>query len=1193
MAYLKSLELAGFKSFPDKVNISFTDGICAIVGPNGSGKSNICDAIRWVFGEQSAKTLRGDKMEDVIFGGTQTRKPVGFAEVTLTLDNTSGMLKSDYSEISVTRRYYRSGESEYFINRSPVRLKDVHELFMDTGLGRDGYSIIGQGRIAEILSQKSSDRRQIFEEAAGISKYRYKKLESERKLKVTEENLLRLSDIISALSERVGPLEIQSKKAKQYMSLRDRLRELEVTLWLNSSDKIKENEKKFKQDISDIKSELELKTKEASDSEMLLEELYNKQREADIDINTKRTEIQNLKLEIQKRENDITVMKNTVERNTADIMRLNVQSEARRDKSADNNALIKAARERIFSLNCEFEKKNDELNSLISSGGNAAKISSDKLYEIDDIRGKIEEKTEEISGIREKISSLESKIHVRLSQQSNAHDTILLGEKQIDELSLRVKEAESEIEQIKADFSDARKAYASENEALLSVETTLQSYEAKLSFIQKTEAGAQARLSMLTELQNELEGFSNSVKFVMRQSKAGKLSGIEGTTADLFSVDERYTTAIEIALGGAIQNIVTKDEESAKTAIQSLKDASRGRATFLPLTSVRGNVQNFGAITSCKGYIACAAEVIKNDKKYDLVFAYLLGRTALFDNLDNAVAASKKTGYRTRIVTLDGQTINAGGAMTGGSFNKNTGILTRTGEIARLKQECKTRAEEMERLKVSIEESKLSAAKQRSSVQTLMEKSTSLETYLSKKKSELEYLIKSLDDAKVRQSELKAQSLGAAGQMKRDEDEKAKLSLLLTKENIDLDSLRQRLSHTQNEYAMLELDSKQFDKKISDTRLSTELIKKDIDSVKLQLESYERQSGELLRENENFRSDLKRLKRENEELEDKILKETETIGHMNRSSADKDAKLSHMISDKFSLDKEATLLSKKSKELSQRIGELERELVRLETKLESSLSELELIAQKLWDSYELTPVTAEKYRMPREDISQSKAQSLASDLKRQINALGNINLDAIDEYIEVKEKLDFLKSQTDDLVKAKESLESIISGLTRRMKEIFTEQFKLINKNFSETFTELFGGGRAWMELEDEHDVLNCGIEIHVQPPGKNVKSITLLSGGEQAFTAIAVLFAMLKIRPTPFCVFDEVEAALDEVNVTRFARYIESFKDRTQFVVITHRRGTMEFADMLYGVTMQEKGVSKLLSINVRDVAKQMNILQ
>jgi len=1193
LAYLKSLELTGFKSFPDKVNISFTDGVCAIVGPNGSGKSNICDAIRWVFGEQSAKTLRGDKMEDVIFGGTQTRKPVGFAEVTLTLDNASGMLKSDYSEISVTRRYYRSGESEYFINRAPMRLKDIHELFMDTGLGRDGYSIIGQGRIAEILSQKSADRRQIFEEAAGISKYRYKKTESERKLKSTEENIVRLSDIISTLDERIGTLESQSKKAKEYLSLRDRLRELEVTLWLNTTDKIRENEKSLGEKISLVKDELEAKTRESADADARLETIYTRQNEADIEINTKRSELHDMKLDIQKRENDAVLKKSTLERNESDITRLKLQRDLRREKSADNETLINELREYTKKLEADFDVKKSELDELLNEGSDVSSQAADKLYEIEILRREIEQKTAYLSLIREKISAIDTKLELRLSQSGDARKSI---DEQLDiskALSEKIASLSEAADGTKEELEALEKEHSQKSEALSLMEDEISKMQNEYAVMQKADAAAGARLSMLLELQNELEGYSGSVKFVIRQSKDGHIRGIEGAVADLFTVDEKYTTAIEITLGGAIQNIVTRNENDAKEAIQRLKNANRGRATFLPMTSIKGSYANFGALSSCTGFIACAADVVRHDEKYSGIFTYLLGRTALFDNLDNAVAAAKKTGYKTRIVTLDGQTINAGGAMTGGSFNKSSGILTRSGEILKLKEECALREREMEDLRTRGSDKKSEILKLREDVQSVLKKRALIEKELTNKKSELEYLIKSEADAKERASALERQSDDSARQMELDRKEKTTLDENALNVKSSVDEARAKLILLQNEYDTKNVDAKQFEKRIAEARLSLELIKKDIDTNASQIEAYERQSSEFLNEDAAISEDIIRLEKENSELQNGIAEAEKSIEELKAQAKVFHENLEKMISDKMELDREANTLSKSSRELSQRAAELERELIRLETKLESSLSELEQIATKMWDSYELTPTTAVKYKLSDEEMSQTKMQQLTSELKRKINALGNINLDSIEEYAQTKEKLDFLKSQTDDLVRAKESLESIITGLTRRMKEIFTEQFDLINKNFSQTFTELFGGGRAWMELEDKSDVLNCGIEIHVQPPGKNVKSITLLSGGEQAFTAIAVLFAMLKIRPTPFCVFDEVEAALDEVNVARFGRYISDFKDKTQFVVITHRRGTMEFADMLYGVTMQEKGVSKLLSINVRDVAKQMNILQ
>ncbi|MBR2742704.1 MAG: chromosome segregation protein SMC [Clostridia bacterium] len=1192
MAYLKNLEISGFKSFPDKVNIAFTDGICAIVGPNGSGKSNICDAVRWVFGEQSAKTLRGDRMEDVIFGGTEKRRPTGFAEVTLTLDNSSGIFNSDYSEVAVTRRYFRSGESEYFINRAQVRLKDVHELFMDTGLGRDGYSIIGQGRIAEILSQKSSDRRQIFEEAAGISKYRYRKLESERKLKSTEENLARLSDIIALLSEREKTLAGQAKKAREYLSLRDSLRELEVTLFIRASESAKENTEKLEGQIADVCAELSEKKKEENETDARIESLNDRMREADIAINTSRTELGELKLKIQSAQSDAAAMEGTLSRNIADIERLTNKGGAGRERLLQNDALIGEAKARIAQLSEAHEKSAQALSAISRESGELSENTKNKLAELEALRAQAESESARMARLREEASSLSSAVSLRRSQQSGRDKTLsALGEK-LSAISKDIEKNRSEAEKIGAARALKSKLFEDENARLLKIEEEIRASQARINDMERRGAAARARLNTLTELQRELEGFSGSVKFVMHSAREGRLSGIEGTVANLITVEEKYAAAVETALGGAAGNIVTDGEDAAKAAIMLLKETKKGRATFLPLTAVKGQRHDFSALSRRRGFISCAFDVISCDKKYDGIFLYLLGRTALFSDLDTAVEAAKATGYKTRIVTLDGQTINAGGSLTGGSLSKNAGVVMRTAQMARLGAECEENEKAIngEKEKLAAKTKSLSGIKSRA--QAAQSEARAYDAALSEKNSEHEFLKRAYSEAREAYRTAESETEDASKRMKTDEEAKAELEKSIEEGAARLTELKERLFSMETEYKSLLLEQRAAEAALSEARLSFELGGRDLDAARARLLSYEQKSGEINEENTALKDEAQSLKAENEELKVKIEKAKDDAERMKTKLSKDEAALSKMTAEKLVMEGESVSLLKAQRELSKKTGELEREQFRLETKLETARTRIEEMAAKLWDAYELTPETARKYLLG-DEVSSTRAQSAAAELKRKIGALGSINTDAIEEYAEVKEKLDFLKLQTDDLVKAKNSLENIVSSLTRRMREIFTEQFGEINKHFSQTFSELFGGGRAWLELEDENDVLNCGIEIHVQPPGKNLKSITLLSGGEQAFTAIAVLFAMMKIRPAPFCVLDEVEAALDEVNVLRFGRYIESFKDKTQFVVITHRRGTMEFADMLYGVTMQEKGVSKLISINVRDAAKQMNILR
>lgn len=1000
--YLRALEIQGFKSFPDKTRISFEKDITAIVGPNGSGKSNISDAILWVMGEQRSKALRGSKMEDVIFGGTEKRSPLGFAQVSLILDNSAHIFPSESPEIMLTRRYYRSGESEYSINRQPVRLKDIHSLLMDTGLGRDGYSIIGQGRIAEIVSSKSTDRREVFEEAAGISRYRYRKEEAEHKLEKTEENLLRIRDKIEELEMQVGPLKSQAETAKRYLVLRDELRVMEISAWMATLDKLRSQAEAVRMEYDQAKTNLEQAKSE-------LEALYSSSG-------------------------------NLTER----MHRQDIESEQARDRLSAAEGLVSECESAIAVLkaNCKssMEQKERLLRDIREQEGRTEEIRSG----IQSGKTRVQEIQEELRGLKE---------------ESDRNNNVLEG------CRMKLKSREESAEQL--------------SERLNRLEVDGRSMD--------------GRIRMLSDMEKEFEGYSRAVKTVMRESERGTIRGVHGPVANLLRSDEECALAIETALGASAQNIVIDSQNDGRLAIEMLKRSDAGRATFLPLDTIRGSVMK-DAPERDPGFVGIASELVRYDPRYEQIVYNLLGRTVIAETLTDAIRMSRNNGNRLRIVTLDGQMIHSGGSMTGGSSVRGSGFLTRANELEKLK-------------------------KQR---QKLEGSEKSCRDELERARSNLSQARYQLDMALEDQADLRSRSSSLEAEQRATENSVHQLQLLL--------------------------DSLTGD---SETRRAA------VASAQRLIEDFQRQQQEKEARLEELRANSAAIRDE--------------IGEISRK--------------KLELEARRTRTEKEAQERNAQILEMERQAARLEQKKLSADLEEKQILDKLWENYELSHSAAEALRQPVENLP--KANKAISEMRRQMNALGNVNLGAIDEYERVNTRYTFLTGQRDDVEKAKKELLDIISQITGEMTDLFLTRFKEIDACFRQTFLELFGGGKAALRLEDESNVLECGIEIKVQPPGKALSNISLLSGGEMAFVAIALYFAILKVRPTPFCVMDEIEAALDEANVTRYAEYMRRMSDKTQFLVITHRRGTMEEADMLYGVTMQEKGVSTVVELDLEAAKK------
>ena len=1002
--YLRALEISGFKSFPERTRLTFERDITAIVGPNGSGKSNISDAILWVMGEQSSRTLRGGKMQDVIFGGTAKRPSMGVAQVSLILDNSAGIFDVDAEEVTITRKYYRSGESEYYINRQQVRLRDVNELLMDTGLGRDGYSIIGQGRIAEIVSGKSAERREVLEEAAGISRYRYRKEEAERRLARTDENLLRINDKIEELELQVKPLKEQAEVAKRYLTLRDELRVAEVSLWMSDLDTLREQSGTLESEYNETKAALEAAKRE-------LQGLYS------------RSEVLTERMRAK-----------------------DVEAEARRSELSGAQSRIAEQEARAAALQSRIE----------SSEQNAARMRT----EMSELTGRVQEIQGQIEAGRARIAEIDAQ-KKKLEEDAQSAKNVAEGRR------MRIANRERELSE-------------------LSDELTKQIVELR---------STDSRINMLEEMERDYEGFGGAVKAVMREAKRGALRGVHGTVSELLRTDEHTALAIETALGAAIQNVVVDTQNDGKRAIEFLQRRNAGRATFLPLDAIRGG--RLDAIPGGdEGCLGLAVDLIEFEAKYKNVFENLLGRTLIAETLTDAIAISRRNGGRVKIVTLDGQVMNAGGSMTGGSAGKNAGILSRRSELE-----------------------KLQAGRGR--------------------------LARRRDELTSRTDELKR---------------------TLTAARYELDVATQEIQTINNELASLAAERRttenaagQFEALMAGLTGDSAAREKAISDVLAAADSYRRELDEV-------RGAIDALNAEADKIR---------------------ASINEATSSRLEVEGERTRTDKAAQEKNAAILDLERALARAEQKKLSAEMEEKQLTDKLWDGYELSHSAAEAIRQPVE--SRPKAARRISELRREMTSLGNPNIGAIDEYARVSERYEFLAGQRDDVEKAKNELLGIITDITGEMRSIFSREFTAINESFKETFTELFGGGSAELTITPADDVLGGDIDIRVQPPGKAVTTLTLLSGGEMAFVAIALYFAIIKIRPTPFCVMDEIEAALDEANVNRFASHMRELADKTQFIVITHRRGTMEEADRLYGVTMQEKGVSKVIELDLDEAAKQI----
>ena len=1182
---LKAVEMQGFKSFPDRTKLTFDDGITVIVGPNGSGKSNISDAIKWVFGEQSVKSLRGAKMEDVIFGGSASRKPTGFAWVSLFIDNTDRSIDIDTDEVVITRRLYRSGESEYRINNNPVRLKDINETFMDTGLGRDGYSVIEQGKIAEIVSAKSTQRREIFEEAAGISKFRYRKTEAERKLTQAEDNLIRLRDIMQELEDRVGPLKAQSEKAKQYVVLAEEKKSLEISLWLEQLAKLGRQMAELEDKTLLAANDRTTAQKRLEEIERETEEIQQKTQELNLYIEHKRDRIREWETAISEAKVNAAVKQNTVTHNEDTIRELQDEWERSMLSAGELEEKLIGLREDCALLQKEAEE--------------TARRWEESQKALEAKRQEERRLATEQSALALQKQELQENIH---RAELSAETAGTLAEETVDRLEAlrgQAKNKDENLTRLREELAGHR-AFAEElRERLESLQNSkngylykLKSRSDKIAEVESRQRNSEKlageklqRAQVLTDLEKNYESFNNSVKFVMKQAGAGALWGVIGPVSALIRTENRYSTAVEIALGAAIQNIVVQDETAAKRAIALLKERGAGRATFLPLTNIRANPIRESDLAARGGYVGLASELVQCEERYRAVMDSLLGRTVVAEDIDAAAAIAKAYGYRYRAVTLDGQVVNAGGSLTGGSVNKNASILSRRGEIDALTAEAKKYAAQVEELETQLTELRREADTIRATVEgiaaeekTAREDLISAQTLVSRltaSTEEAEQLneqaLREYDELTARVEELRKQKLTGGELVKKLTEEVARLN------RIDVESTA---AHTALTEAIEEAA-----RQVTDLQMEAITRRKDCEaaqSVIAQLENQQSGSEAALTE---LRQKQEQLQKENEAIRAEI--EEITAGAAGGGSEIETLRRDIKEADgqKDTLEARRSILTRESGDAITKREAAASELVRLQEKSEAMQEQQNGISTKMWEEYELTRSEAAETAIPLEDVP--AAQKRLTELRGRIRGLGAVNVAAIEEYEEVSGRYRFMKEQIDDAENAKKELTRLIAELSAKMSAIFTERFAGINRHFGEIFRELFGGGHAELRLTDATDPLETGIEIIVQPPGKIIKNLSALSGGEQAFVAICIYFAILRVNPAPFVLIDEIEAALDDVNVGKFAAYLHRMTDHTQFISITHRRGTMEQGDVLYGVTMEEEGISKLLRLDVAEMEK------
>ncbi len=1181
--YLKRMELQGFKSFADKTVLEFKEGITAVIGPNGSGKSNISDAIRWVLGEQSMKALRGAKSEDVIFAGTQARKSLGFAEISIVIDNTDGKLPVEYSEVTVTRKIYRSGETGYFINKTPCRLKDITELFMDTGIGKDGYSIIGQGRIDEVLSNKSEDRRHIFEEAAGIVKYRTRKEESEKKLEQTKLNLLRINDILAEIEANIDPLKIQADKAKKFLDLREELKSIEVGLFLHHIETYKE---KLAQVVKDV--EIMQDQKQTEDEKMQQLQTAKEQLKQEVDqITVNVEELQNLGFEstnkIEKINSEIGITKEKMQNNATNCERLEKEIEEIEQRKNTLQEEIHQKEVKKENLVLNKGKFQEELTNKEKELAELTQKLSDEEISIEEKKKKIEQDTDAKYEITEFISNKDVNFENIEKREKTIENELTSIISQLDHERTNKQELGKGFYEIQAKKDKQAKILEEKQHEKQACMDKIKEFDDRIRNLEDEMRMKDSRLKFLIETEKEKEGYIKSVKTLLNDcEKDSSLNkGMEGVLANIISVDKKYETAIEMCLGQALQNIVTKTEDDAKKLIEHLRVNNLGRASFLPMSSVKGKKLDRIIKNSAEGIIGIASDLVKCDKKYEQIILNLLGRTLVVENMKSAIEVAKLNSYNFRIVTLEGDIISPSGSITGGSVVKKTvNILGRSREIEEIDKKIKDLKHQIEN--VSNEKEKYST-----SVTDVIEETTRLEKEL----QEIEVVFATENQKMVAVESNISRLEGERDKYKAEQEtlkqQKEEIIHLKEEKQKEIETLNIEISDLSKVVEEFALKNKENQKYIDDLNF-------DITNLKISVTSFE-ESGTSIDEMidrikadienqdksmEAKKSNVKAIIEENTELDTKIINLQQEIEKIKSDVQNSSSKVDELKKTRIAKNEELSKTESKINDQFEVLEGLKEQIVKLDVKKTKLEQDLEQEVNGLWEEYELTPNMVEEYKKP-ENIAQTQKE--VNRIRNEIKDLGSINIDAIEEYKKTKERYDFMCEQRLDLENTATKLRKMIEDMTETMKSQFAEKFKQINKNFNEVFVELFGGGKAELILQDESNILECGIDIQVQPTGKKLQNMMLLSGGEKAFTAIALLFAILKINPAPFCILDEIEAALDDVNVYRFAEYLKKFCKETQFLVITHRKGTMEVADTVYGVTMEENGISKLLSMRLK----------
>ncbi len=1182
---LKELEIQGFKSFPDKTKVKFDQGITAVVGPNGSGKSNISDAIRWVLGETSAKQLRGGaKMEDVIFGGTQKRNPMGYASVSLTVDNTDRRIDVDNDQVVIGRKYYRSGESEYTINGQNVRLKDIYELFLDTGLGRDGYSIIGQGRIAEIVAAKSAERREIFEEASGIAKYRYRKNEAERRLAAAEDNLVRLRDILGELEQRVGPLKKESEKAQEFLKLAQQRKQLEVTLWTDTVHTAKENLRTQQRKLELAQADYDKQNSQLEEIDRQTEQVRMEIQRLIVEVERANLDIRTITEEMAGAESKIAVLQNDIQHNAQTLYM--TQTELEKGTIGQQELL-----QRMEQYQHNIQQAESKLQQLQQQAEQADKC-------LQQLQMQNEQAGERKGALNAQLAQLAQQ-QTRLAVEAAAAESAMAAAQQrLSGLEDESGEVDQQHQQLEQEFRDNENYLSQLSQQLERLQNVQSGLKLKLGKRQQTldEADAQEqdsarklqqveqRLQMLQELERNMEGYSGSVKAVMRAGVQQRLRGIIGPVSSLLKVKAGYEIAIETALGAAAQNIVVENESAAKAAINFLKHEKAGRATFLPLDTIRGQMMD---TTRLQENAVVASTLVQADERYQKIVQNLLGRIVVVEDLNEASKVARSLEYRNRVVTVDGQVVNAGGSYTGGSSSRSAGVFSRRQEMEELRTQAQELRQAHEQLcqtsqKLKAEVDALSAEMNAAAGEAATLSGDKIRAEMEKKRLEA---VMEQYEAASRLKEAEQEQLCQQVQENRKAFEQAGVQAKQLQQQAE--QLEQELRRLAGGDADFLRQRDELSQQLSQARMDALSTEKDIEAYRQNWKQLERQQSENAQRSEQLRESVQRLQQKNIECQQQIEDILQQKEQGKETIAELEQKIEQCTQQRMQKEGEITQQTQQVRSLTEQREGLSREISRLDERRKALETEYDQTIAKLWEEYELTLTDAEALCVAFDDVNALRRQ--VAELRNRIRSLGNVNVSAIDEYAQVSERYEFLLAQVKDVETSKAELHRMITELSEEMKQIFTESFRQINSHFARIFNEMFGGGTAELILTEPESVLTSGIEIHVAPPGKIIKNLAALSGGEQALVAISIYFAILAVNPSPFCILDEIEAALDDVNVTRYAQYLRRITASTQFIVITHRRGTMEAADVLYGVTMQEDGVSKLLRLELNTLEAEL----